>query len=122
MPYVETVHGDGTPYMEPLTVYAPPGGTVVTTVLPGTSSRPPVPTRYAFLPEADNAPIDNTAYKVARAIKHFFFSGVQRMTHAPWQCSPSGYMVGPIGYHCTPACKDSALWRSDYGDCRLLTW
>ena len=63
-PYVETVHADGTPYMEPLTVYAPPGGTVVTTVLPGTSSRPPVPTRYAFLPEADNAPIDNTAYKV----------------------------------------------------------
>ena len=64
MPYVETVHGDGTPYMEPLTVYAPPGGDVVTTVLPGTSARPPIPTRYAFLPEADNAPIDNTAYKV----------------------------------------------------------
>jgi len=97
MPYVETVHGDGTPYMEPLTVYAPPGGTVVTTVLPGTSARPPVPTRYAFLPEADNAPIDNTAYK----------------------CAPSGYMVGPIGYHCTPACKDSALWKSDYGDCSM---
>ncbi len=65
MPYVETVHADGTPYMEPLTVYAPPRGTVLTSVLPGTAARPPVPTRYAFLPEADNAPLDNTAYKAA---------------------------------------------------------
>ncbi|EKX50599.1 hypothetical protein GUITHDRAFT_161834 [Guillardia theta CCMP2712] len=77
MPYIETVHADGTPYMQPLTVYAPPGG--------------------AVLPEADNAPLDNTVY----------------------QCQPSGYMIGPVGYHCTPACKDSALWRSDYGDCSV---
>ena len=35
MPYIETVHGDGTPYMQPLTVYAPPGGTVVSSVMPG---------------------------------------------------------------------------------------
>lgn len=81
--------------MQPLTVYAPPGGTVVTSVMPGTSARPPTVTRYPMLPEANNAPLDNTVYK----------------------CAPSGYMVGPIGYHCTPACKDSALWRSDYGDC-----
>ena len=37
MPYIETVHGDGTPYMQPLTVYAPPGGTVVSSVMPGLS-------------------------------------------------------------------------------------
>mmetsp|Transcript_18147 Transcript_18147/g.43743 ORF Transcript_18147/g.43743 Transcript_18147/m.43743 type:complete len:315 (+) Transcript_18147:115-1059(+) len=97
MPYVETVHGDGTPYMEPLTVYAPPGGDVVSSIVPGTAARPPIPTRFASLPESDNSPIDNTVY----------------------QCQPSGYMVGPVGYHCTPACKDSALWRSDYGDCSI---
>lgn len=97
MPYVETVHGDGTPYMQPLTVYAPPGGTVVSSVVPGTSARPPIPTRYAMLPEANNAPLDNTVYK----------------------CAPSGYMIGPVGYHCTPACKDSGLWRSDFGGCEL---
>ena len=97
MPYVETVHADGTPYMEPLTVYAPPGGTVVSSVMPGTSARPPIPTRFASLPEADEAPIDNTVY----------------------QCQPSGYMVGPVGYHCTPACTDSAMWRSDFGGCSV---
>mmetsp|Transcript_43196 Transcript_43196/g.86675 ORF Transcript_43196/g.86675 Transcript_43196/m.86675 type:complete len:319 (-) Transcript_43196:125-1081(-) len=97
MPYVETVHGDGTPYMEPLTVYAPPGGDVVSSIVPGTAARPPIPTRFPQLPEADNSPVDNTVY----------------------QCQPSGYMVGPVGYHCTPACKDSALWRSDYGDCSI---
>ena len=97
MPYIETVHGDGTPYMEPLTVYAPPGGTVVSSVMPGTAARPPIPTRFASLPEADEAPIDNTVY----------------------QCQPSGYMVGPVGYHCTPACTDSAMWRSDFGDCSV---
>jgi len=99
MPYVETVHADGTPYMEPLTVYAPPGGTVLSSVMPGTAARPPIPTRFASLPEADEAPLDNTAY----------------------QCQPSGYMVGPVGYHCTPACKDSVLWRSDFGDCSTYT-
>ena len=97
IPYVETVHGDGTPYMQPLTVYAPPGGTVVSSVMPGTAARPPIPTRFASLPEADEAPLDNTVY----------------------QCQPSGYMVGPVGYHCTPACTDSALWRSDFGDCSV---
>eukprot|EP00293_Proteomonas_sulcata_P010388 CAMPEP_0184292462 /NCGR_PEP_ID=MMETSP1049-20130417/4241_1 /TAXON_ID=77928 /ORGANISM="Proteomonas sulcata, Strain CCMP704" /LENGTH=308 /DNA_ID=CAMNT_0026600247 /DNA_START=37 /DNA_END=963 /DNA_ORIENTATION=- len=97
MPYFETVHGDGTPFMQPLTVYAPPGGTVVSSVMPGTSARPPIPTRFAQLPEADNSPLDNTVY----------------------QCQPSGYMVGPTGYHCVPACKDSSLWRSDYGDCSV---
>jgi hypothetical protein len=91
------VHADGTPYMQPLTVYAPPGGAVVSSVMPGTAARPPIPTRFATLPEADDAPLDNTVY----------------------QCQPSGYMVGPVGYHCTPACKDSALWRSDYGDCSI---
>jgi len=97
MPYVETVHADGTPYMEPLTVYAPPGGTVVSSVMPGTAARPPIPTRFASLPEADEAPLDNTVY----------------------QCQPSGYMVGPVGYHCTPACTDSVMWRSDFGDCSI---
>ena len=97
IPYVETVHGDGTPYMQPLTVYAPPGGMVVSSVMPGTAARPPIPTRFASLPEADEAPLDNTVY----------------------QCQPSGYMVGPVGYHCTPACTDSALWRSDFGDCSV---
>jgi len=97
MPYVETVHADGTPYMEPLTVYAPPGGTVVSSVMPGTAARPPIPTRFASLPEADESPLDNTVY----------------------QCQPSGYMVGPVGYHCTPACTDSAMWRSDFGDCSV---
>jgi hypothetical protein len=36
-----------------------------------------------------------------------------------YQCQPSGYMVGPVGYHCTPACTDSAMWRSDFGDCSI---
>jgi|Laugrefabdmm15dn_1035133.scaffolds.fasta_scaffold488417_1 hypothetical protein len=66
MPYVETVHGDGTPYMEPLTVYAPPGGTVVSSVMPGTAARPPIPTRFAYLPEADGTYVRNVRMCVHR--------------------------------------------------------
>ena len=73
MPYVETVHGDGTPYMEPLTVYAPPGGTVVSSVMPGTAARPPIPTRFAYLPEADGMYVHN--------VRMFVYVCVHRNTH-----------------------------------------
>jgi len=134
MPYVETVHGDGTPYMEPLTVYAPPGGTVVSSVMPGTAARPPIPTRFAYLPEADGMYVHNVrmfVYVCVHRNTHpnthrYIYTHTHKHTHTEspidntvYQCQPSGYMVGPVGYHCTPACTDSAMWRSDFGDCSI---